>query len=134
MINIFWYGRFKNRDEVVVSAEKYLNDSCPNIEHDVNILVDMHTELDDQLSGWCTGDNEDISIAIARRSQGEYFSYNELLTHLMHELIHAKQLILNQINLADHKKPYFEQPSEIEAYNNEQLLCEKYFKKILTKV
>lgn len=132
MISVYWYGRFKNRQKVIDSAERYLSDCCPNIRHEVNILIDVHTELDDQLSGWCTGDNEDLSIAIARRSQGEYFTYNEMLKHLMHELIHAKQLILGQINLADHKKPYFEQPSEIEAYGNEEILCEKYFKKFLT--
>ena len=132
MIHLFWKGQFSNQRKIVQECEQYLFDACGEVTHDVDIFIDIFTELDDQLGGYCYGDNENINIALARRSDGEYFTRNEILRNLMHELIHAKQLILGEIDHGSFARKYEDQPWEIEAYGNEDALCEKYFKNFLT--
>ena len=132
MIHIYWSGRFAKRDLIIQECEQYLHDQCSAITHDVDITIDLVTELEDQLGGYCYGDDENIVIGLGRRSQGEYYTRNEVLRNLMHELIHAKQLILNEIDHGFLTRRYEDQPWEIEAYGNEDSLCEKYFKKYLT--
>lgn len=132
MINIFWAGRFAKKHLIVQECEQYLHDQCGDLEHDVDVTIDLMTELDDQLGGFCYGDNEHIVIGLGRKSHGDYFTRNEVLRNLMHELIHAKQLILHEIDHGLMFRRYEDQPWEIEAYGNEDVLCEKYFKKFLT--
>ena len=132
MINIYWKGRFAKHAEIVQECEQYLFDVCGTVNSEVDVYIDLLTEIDDQLGGYCYGDKENIVIVLGRRSQGEYFTRNEVLRNLMHEMIHAKQLILEEIDhsLMEHK--YEDHPWEKEAYGDENLLCEKYFKKFLT--
>lgn len=135
MITVFWTGRIANKKHIEGISEQYLCESCPDITHDVDVVIEVHTELDDQLSGYCYGDNEAIQIHLARASYGEPYSYNELLRNLMHELIHAKQLILDEIAHDDPRHDnteYMSLPWEKEAYLHESSLCEVYFKKFLT--
>ena len=115
MIHIYWSGRFAKRDLIVQECEQYLGDQCSTITHDVDITIDLVTELEDQLGGYCYGDNENIVIGLGRRSEGEYYTRNEVLRNLMHELIHAKQLILNEIDHGFLTRRYEDQPWEIEA-------------------
>lgn len=132
MIHLYWKGKFAKHSDILQECEQYLFDACGEVDHDVDISIDLMTELDDQLGGYCYGDNEHITIAIARRSEKQYFTRNEILRNLMHELIHAKQLILKEIDHGFLTRRYEDHPWEIEAYGNEDALCEKYFRKFLT--
>ena len=132
MIHIYWAGRFAKQNYIVQECEQFLHDACGDVDRDIDITIDLATELEDQLGGYCYGDNENIVIGLGRRSEGEYFTRNEILRNLMHELIHAKQLILQEIDHGLFARKYEDQPWEIEAYGNEDTLCEKYFKKFLT--
>ena len=135
MITVFLSGRIANRKHIEYISESYLYEACPDITQDVDVVIELQSELDDQLGGYCYGDCEDVHISLARRSHSQQYSYNELLRNLMHELIHAKQLILNEIAHDDPKytdTDYMLLPWEQEAFSCESELCEIYFKKYLT--
>lgn len=130
MIDVFWYGRFAQRDQVVEACERYLTEHCSIEESE--IVVELITEVDDQISGCCYGDPENVTIVLARRSEGEYYTRKEILRNLSHELIHAKQIINGEIDVHMLRENYEDQPWEVEAYSNEDAICEKYFKNFLT--
>jgi len=128
MINVFWSGRIANRDKIIQTCEQYLYDNCPNVEHNVDVVVDIVTEIDDQLAGYCVGDHEYIEIKLARRSENQYYTREELLITLTHELVHAKQFIQGQIPNKIKHIPYKNQIWESEAYSLEKPIYQKYFK------
>lgn len=131
MINIFFQGRIKNKDQIIQSTEDLLYDLCPNCNHEVDINIEILKEVDQQMAGYCWGDSEHIEIELARNSERHTYTLSELLINLTHELIHAKQLINGETHEWYKHMKYTDLPWEVEAYKLEESLCAKYFGKIL---
>ena len=108
-----------------------LTELCPDAEHDVDIDINLLHHLDQQMAGYCWGDSELIHIDLARHSYDTTFTRDDILLHLTHELIHAKQYFKKELSPVKHtwkgkdhsKTSYARQPWEKEAY---KLECKIY--------
>lgn len=139
MLHVQMYGQFKNKNQVERISELMLENIIPTkLRRNVQISVWVYNALEEQVGGYCWGDKSEVEIEIARTSEGERFTREEMLINLTHELIHAKQFITGQLSpnsmrwkKSDYSKtPYSHQPWEREAYYWEKRLYEQYFKKL----
>jgi hypothetical protein len=129
VIYIYFTGRIKHKSDIVEACMLMLTELCPDAEHDVDIDINLLHHLDQQMAGYCWGDSELIHIDLARHSYDTTFTRDDILLHLTHELIHAKQLINNQYDYAETRHlPYIDLPWEKEAFGIEEAMCKKYFK------
>jgi|TARA_B110000977_G_C11088712_1_gene495869 hypothetical protein len=129
MIYVYFTGRIKDKRQIIEASELMLAELCVNCDHDVDIDICLLRHLDQQMAGYCWGDSEMIHIEIARNSEGTQFMRDDILLHLTHELVHAKQLIEKQfVPRATPDIPYMELPWEQEAFGLEAAMCKKYFK------
>lgn len=129
MIYIYLTGRIKHKNKILEECFLMMNDLCTDCEHDVDIDINILHHLDQQMAGYCWGDSELVHIDLARHSYDTTFTRDDILLHLTHELVHAKQLINKQYDYAETGRlPYTELPWEKEAFRIEEHLCKKYFK------
>jgi hypothetical protein len=136
MICIWTSGRIKNRKRV----EQFVYD-CFNhyfdgrLKRDVQVDVHFRDKIQDDVSGWCSGDKDEIRIEIAR----DYPDTKTLLRNIAHEIVHAKQFIRGEINdreemwMKGGKKKfhtgeaYRSLPWEREAFREEKKLVKLYW-------
>ena len=122
--------------------QKCLCHLLPNsVEHDVEVLIRFKKLLKNENTGQANGDTNEVLIDIGRfyeleDGSLEKLSLDQIAQNLAHELVHAKQFILEEINSIDYmwrktdysQCPYLEQPWEIEAYHREVYLFKKFWK------
>lgn len=114
--------------------EDYINDIFnhffPNDNAELRVVnICFKNKCDGDAAGYCYADGEDeIHVEVAKSSMGIPYSLDEVAVNLAHELVHAKQHVEGKGNQDDHL-PYWEKPSEIEAYALETVLAEKYWYK-----
>ena len=133
MIDVEIIGRIKNKNKVQEMCSNILSDLLPRVRRNVEVTINLVTESDNQACGYCLGNKNGATIELARRSFGIKFSYQELMLILCHELVHAKQFIKGE--LTDHPTwmglpaghfALIDQPWEIEAFELEEILYNKY--------
>jgi hypothetical protein len=127
-------------DDFISDCLNHLLPRAP--KHDVNIHVRFKKLLKNRAnSGECVGDVGEVTIDLARFRECDdgtmwEFTKTELAANLAHELVHAKQYILDEINAVDYTWKsndfsdcgYYDQPWEIEAYHREVILVKRYWK------
>jgi hypothetical protein len=75
------------------------------------------------LEGACIGDNKDREFEIQiKRGMSE----EDILTTVFHEFTHVKQFVRDEILDCDKDLPYLQQPHEIEAYEMQEELFDKF--------
>jgi len=127
-------GKVKQKNKVADFCENVLLDLMPNVNRTVDIVVKFVTECDDQESGYCYGDNEEVIISIAKNSMGQSYTFDEQMLALCHELVHAKQIITGELNGKLWKGEVIAErsatstPWEIEAFGLERPLFDKFYK------
>jgi hypothetical protein len=113
-------------------------------DYDTFIELNIQKKCDSDAGGYAHGDDNDVSIEIARTCMGEKYSRKEIMINIAHEMIHAQQLasgrlynkgfVFKKINSKEKclayayewegetyiDTPYDEQPWEIEAYTMEK--------------
>jgi hypothetical protein len=108
---------------------------------DVCINIQVQRSLENDYLGLCIGDLEDVDIELARYDEhGEPLDAEYMAQNLAHELVHAKQYLKGQIDGTMRYRQssktkwidctdvaYQDQPWEIEAYDLEEKLLEKYW-------
>tara|TARA_R110000868_G_C10553774_1_gene736159 strand:+ start:60 stop:488 length:429 start_codon:yes stop_codon:yes gene_type:complete len=110
------------------------------IEKDVDLLIRFKKHLKNENTGQAIGDTNEVTVDIARFQELDdgtmkRLTLNEMAQNLAHELVHAKQFILGEINSTDYiwKKidysecNYWEQPWEVEAYHREDYLYKTFW-------
>ena len=109
MIHIFLTGQIKNKRKLEQFCYDVLYSFFDNVSHDVDIEVRSKKDIGGQM-GYCWGDSEHIVIELAKGNSvaGEYieFGYNEVIVTLAHELVHAKQHILDESVEDCEQEPY----------------------------
>ena len=136
MMYVYITGRIKNKKKVEAFAYNTLSDLLPRIKRDIFIDIDVVTKCDDGISAFCCGDKNEIQIELARKCEDIKFSLDEMIKHLAHELVHAKQFIKGELhpslrnwkNKNYSKVPYCKTPWEKEAYSLEEELVNKHWK------
>lgn len=127
-------GKVKHKDNVANFCENVLLDLMPKNRKEVDVVVKFVTQCDDQESGYCYGDQEEIIISIAKKSLGEAYSFEEQMIALCHELVHAKQIITGELDGNYWKgepitsRSVLTSPWELEAFSLEKTLFEKFYK------
>lgn len=133
--------------------QHYLKDTP---ERDADVSIRMPDKIIDKQareegnpfwehSGECSGDRDEVTITLAKKFWSEIYQkwipydMDTLMRNLAHELVHCKQLILGEMNSTNYKwkgvdyshvaEDYMDQPWEIEAYEAEDMLVERYFYK-----
>lgn len=130
-------GQIKHKAKI----EKYVNSLCKelgiNRMYAKVIFLTFKTTLDNDSHGLCWGDMREgyCEISIARQSEGEKLSYEEMMQTLAHEMVHCKQYFRGELcgwsSSWKGKKPrnykYENAPWEREAYKREEELYKKCF-------
>jgi hypothetical protein len=100
------------------------------------LIVKFATKLDNEAQGLCWGDHKShAEISIARTSNGDAFTLEEMMQTLAHEMVHAKQYLRRELcgySMAwKGRKPrnykYENAPWEKEAYRLEEELFKKHW-------
>jgi len=109
---------------------------------DTNALINIVwvEELEHNQAGNCTGDTQEVEICISKNYRFECgdkgaYCQQEIASTLAHELIHARQFILGDINNEDYyykglnykSVKYEETPWEVEAYSLELVLVDSFW-------
>tara|TARA_Y100000114_G_C11690096_1_gene293121 strand:- start:62 stop:472 length:411 start_codon:yes stop_codon:yes gene_type:complete len=136
MMSVLINGRIKQKKKVEDFVYSTLFDLMPRLKRTVYIDVNVVTKCDNEYYALCHGDKEEIFIELARESDGNKFTLDEMMLHLAHELVHAKQFLKGELhpNLSKwYKKdcsnlPYRQTPWEKEAYLLEQEIINKHWK------
>ena len=136
MMSVLINGRIKQKKKVEDFVYNTLFDLMPRLKRTVYIDVNVVTKCDNEYYALCHGDKEEIFIELARESDGNKFSLDEMMLHLAHELVHAKQFLRGELhpNLSRWNKkdcsrlPYRQTPWEKEAYLLEQEIINKHWK------
>ena len=136
MMSVLINGRIKHKKKVEDFVYNALFDLMPRLKRTVYIDVNVVTKCDNEYYALCHGDKEEIFIELARESDGNKFTLDEMMLHLAHELVHAKQFLKGELhpNLSKwYKKdfsnlPYRQTPWEKEAYLLEQEIINKHWK------
>lgn len=127
-------GKVKQKNKVADFCEDVLLNLMPNMNRTVDIVVKFVTECDDQESGYCYGDEEEVIITIAKNSMGQPYKFDEQMLALCHELVHAKQIIKGELSGKLWKgeeiieRSATDTPWEREAFSLEKPLFDKFYK------
>ena len=136
MMSVLINGRIKHKKKVEDFVYNALFDLMPRLKRTVYIDVNVVKECDNGYSALCYGDKEEVVIELARESNNIKYSLDEMMLHLAHELVHAKQFIRQELHPSlqswckvDYSKtPYNRTPWEKEAYLLEEELINKHWK------
>ena len=136
MMSVLIIGRIKPKKKVEDFVYNALFDLMPRLKRTVYIDVNVVKECDNGYSALCYGDKEEVVIELARESNNIKYSLDEMMLHLAHELVHAKQFIRQELHPSlqswckvDYSKtPYNRTPWEKEAYLLEEELINKHWK------
>jgi hypothetical protein len=133
MIYVEILGQVKHKAQIHEFCRSVLSDLMPKLRRDVEVTVQFVKECDNQESGYCIGDRDEVFITIAKNSQQELYQLSEQLVTLCHELVHAKQMLSGElVNSMVWKGidlsflPIHQHPWEIEAFEKEKSLYEKH--------
>jgi hypothetical protein len=123
-------GSIPKKKKFETYIDNILNEFFPKgIKSQRFVKIKFKVGCDNQVAGYCFEDEEgDITVEIAKSSNGQTYHIEEIALHLAHELVHVKQYIQGKMD-RDLSIPYDQQPSEIEAYALESVLFEKYWNK-----
>lgn len=142
MIYVDISTRCPQKSRVEEFAEKVIN-SFFTKRFSRSVWIDIQVgKVEEGYLGFCYGDSEFVQIELARRdTEGNMLSSKDIAHNLAHELVHAKQFIKRQIDgnqryrktatseWEDHSNTkYKDQPWEIEAYELEEELLERFWK------
>ena len=118
-----------------------LNDLVPvHPEHSVDILIRMRKKIEKSWLGTCSGDTEQITVHVATRYKGKKLGPGQIASTLAHELTHAKQFMLGEINMVDYtwrqgseeidceSLSYALVPWEVQANSEEERLVKTYWR------
>ncbi len=132
---ILMKGRIKHKAKVKTYVESLCKELGINRMWSKVIFIRFHTSLKNEAQGLCWGDKNEgfVEIDIARKSDGDELSYEQIMQTLAHEMVHAKQYLRGELNGWTNswkgKKPrnykYENAPWEREAYKLEKKLYEK---------
>ena len=138
MMSVLINGRIRQKKKVEDFVYSTLFDLMPRLKRTVYIDVNVVTKCDNEYYALCHGDKEEIFIELARESDGNKFTLDEMMLNLAHELVHAKQFIKGELHptLCKWKKfkkdyaktPFFKQPWEKEAYLMEDKIFNQFWK------
>ena len=132
-------GRVKNKKRVEEYIHALAKELGINRLYSKGIFVKFYTKLDHGAQGLCWGDHKShAEISIARTSNGDAFTLEEMMQTLAHEMVHAKQYIKGELVSGVGRKPsrwfgkpvkgdnYWDLPWEIEAHGREVGLFVRY--------
>ena len=138
MMSVLINGRIKQKKKVEDFVYSTLFDLMPRLKRTVYIDVNVVTKCDNEYYALCHGDKEEIFIELARESDGNKFTLDEMMLNLAHELVHAKQFIRGELHPTLYKwkkfkkdyakTPFFKQPWEKEAYLMEDKIFNQFWK------
>ena len=129
-------GRVKNKKKVEEYIHALAKELGINRLYSKGIFVKFYTKLDHGAQGLCWGDHKShAEISIARTSNGDAFTLEEMMQTLAHEMVHAKQYLRRELcgySMAwKGRKPrnykYENAPWEREAYRLEEELFNKHW-------
>ena len=129
-------GRVKNKKKVEEYIHALAKELGINRLYSKGIFVKFYTKLDHGAQGLCWGDHKShVEISIARTSNGDAFTLEEMMQTLAHEMVHAKQYLRRELcgySMAwKGRKPrnykYENAPWEKEAYRLEEELFNKHW-------
>ncbi len=129
-------GRVKNKKKVEEYIHALAKELGINRLYSKGIFVKFYTKLDHGAQGLCWGDHKShAEISIARTSNGDAFTLEEMMQTLAHEMVHAKQYLRRELcgyTMAwKGRKPrnykYENAPWEKEAYRLEEELFNKHW-------
>ena len=129
-------GRVKNKKKVEEYIHALAKELGINRLYSKGIFVKFYTKLDHGAQGLCWGDHKShAEISIARTSNGDAFTLEEMMQTLAHEMVHAKQYLRRELcgySMAwKGRKPrnykYENAPWEKEAYRLEEELFKKHW-------
>ena len=115
MISIYFGGRIKNRPKI----EQFIFD-CFNhyfdgrLKRQIDVDIIFKPKLEEEASGWCTGDRNEILIEISNNEKDE----KSLCRNIAHEIVHAKQFLRGEDNDTE--------TMELEAIDGEKKLVKLY--------
>lgn len=120
---------FEQLDDIISFTLEALDFDC-----DSNLLIHFDSGLKDNQSGYFDyeEDEDELCISISHNLRGE-----EMVRTIMHELVHARQILTGQYVPGEGNTPglwngvmytcdYYDLPWEKEAYALEQNIYEKY--------
>jgi hypothetical protein len=131
-------GRVKNKKRVEEYIHALAKELGINRLYSKGIFVKFYTKLDHGAQGLCWGDHKShAEISIARTSNGDAFTLEEMMQTLAHEMVHAKQYLRRELCGYSFswkgRKPrnykYENAPWEKEAYGLEEELFNKHWSK-----
>mgnify|MGYP003949592699 CR=1 FL=1 len=136
MMSVLINGRIKHKKKVEDFVYNTLFDLMPRLKRAVYIDIDVVRTCDAGNSALCWGDNEEVQIELARECNGKKFTLEEMMLHLAHELVHAKQFIRGELhpglknwcNVDYSETSYKDTPWEKEAYLLEDEILNKHWK------
>ncbi len=129
-------GRVKNKKKVEEYIHALAKELGINRLYSKGIFVKFYTKLDHGAQGLCWGDYKShAEISIARTSNGDAFTLEEMMQTLAHEMVHAKQYLRRELCGYSFswkgRKPrnykYENAPWEKEAYRLEEELFNKHW-------
>ena len=93
-------------------------------KQNLDVTIEL-TDTGDSACGYWTGDKGDSHFIDIQTGQ----ETSDLITALFHEMVHVRQCERNV--LMDDTLPYYERPYEIEAYQLQEELWNRYSKKAI---
>ena len=129
-------GRVKNKKKVEEYIHALAKELGINRLYSKGIFVKFYTKLDHGAQGLCWGDHKShAEISIARTSNGDAFTLEEMMQTLAHEMVHAKQYLRRELcgysfcwkGRKPRKYKYENAPWEKEAYRLEEELFNKHW-------
>ena len=115
MINIYCGGRIKNKKRV----EQFIH-NCFNhyfdgrLKRQIDVDIIFKPKLEEEASGWCTGDRNEVLIEISNNVKNE----KSLCHSIAHEIVHAKQFLRGEARDTE--------TMELEALDGEKELVKLY--------
>ena len=136
-IYVEFVGRIAQKRRITRFVRDTILHFMPKMRRPVDIEITTVNRCPHDYFALCWGNRNTVEIEIARGSDEVEFDIDEMMLNLAHELIHAKQFLRGDLTStlrwgdkhADVNAAYFSQPWEREAYNKEEDIYEKYWKK-----
>jgi len=123
--------------------KKYVRDVIvhymPRVMRPIDIEIEVLNKCEKGAYALAWGNRNDVEIELARGTEDKKFHFDEIMLNLAHELIHAKQFLRGDLtaNLRwkERKHTLYDQywasePWEREAYKDEVLIFENYWKRV----